>query len=151
MAVNIAAMASLGKLDLPTAFARMLDLLGSIDRGVKALQRSDPPPQGIAPVVTLELSSAGISSRQMPVEAHVVGILLGGDTTGRGTLQIGTHKLAFYQFSYQSNYIQFAADNPIVVRNDAISWNPPTGSLVWDTTIFYRIGRPNVAGATSRA
>ncbi len=150
MSINLQAAASLGKIDLPTAFTRMLDLLGSIDRGVKALQRADPPPQGVANVQTLELSSAGISQRQVPTEMHIVGLLFGADHTGRATLNIGTRKLAFYLGSQLCNYIPFGQDNPLVVRNDSVGWTPPSGSVVWDTTIFYRVGKQQMQGAITR-
>lgn len=143
-------------LSLPQALAAILQSLEGLRAEVRGLRRSDPParnPEDPEPqwIVLSSLDPETKTQRQIPTEFHLTGLMIGSDTPGRCTLQIGTVQYPFYVPANQTGYFPFSMEDRRVIRNDAVSFNKVTGSTNWDVIL---IGHPRGAqmqGATQRA
>lgn len=122
---------------LPQALAQMLTLLGTIRDEIRNLRTAEPAQRPANRAELLLLSNAGNTQGKTPsVELHITGLFLSADTSGRCTLQIGTYLLPFYLPSNLTQFYRLSEDDQIVVKNDRVTFNPPSGTTNWDVTII---------------
>jgi hypothetical protein len=121
------------------AFAQMVNLLTQVRDEVRKLQDVKPPTQAESRPQRYYLTSAGRSGQQIPTELHITGLLISGDSAGRGVLTIGTEQIPFWILGQVTTYYDLGMDNRIVVRGERPSWTPPSGTTVWDVIL---IGHP---------
>lgn len=123
-------------LSLPQAINAMLSKLDALISEVRALRSEEPTPRPENRVPLLILSNLGsVQARTPSTEFHITGIFIGGDTSGRGTLQIGTWQIPFWVTSNVTVFYRLSEDDQLVVKDDRITWNPPGGTN-WDVILM---------------
>jgi hypothetical protein len=115
----------------------MLDELGGIRQEIRNLRADLPVKRPAGRVDVYILSNTGNTQRrQIPVEGHITGLFIGGDQSGRGTLQIGTVQYPFWVIAYTTTFWQLQEDDQLVIKNDTVTWNPPGLTGNWDVILM---------------
>lgn len=124
-------------LSLPQSLGRIQRALDLIADRLEKLRSDEPVRRPEGRVILVMLSSAGNQQARTPsVELHITGLFIGGDTAGRATLQIGQWLIPFFIPVNQSQFYGLSEDDQIIIKNDRISYNPPTGTTNWDVVLL---------------
>ena len=124
-------------LSLPDAINTMVKLLEGIRYDLAAQRAEKPPERPAANNYWYAISSAGNKqSLAIPIEGHITGLLIGGDTAGRGVLQIDQRSYPFWIPANATVYFPLGIEDQLVVKNEKISYVQPTGGTNWDVTII---------------
>lgn len=123
--------------DVQSAIADMRDYLCQIaaQLGSEAPAREDQ-----APIRVTLSSMAPSASWQTTDVCNIIGVIVGGDTNGRGKLQIGndTASNIFWVQAGISRLYDFGWPLRLTVaRGQQITWSPPANTTAWDVTLIY--------------
>jgi hypothetical protein len=142
---------SVSMLNLPQAVNKMTELLQSMRDELRNLRANQPTPRPANRVYLLQLSSAGSTqARQLAIEGHITGVIVGGDQSGKATLQIGTWLIPIWMTSMTTNFLSFREDDQIVVKNDRITFVNPGNTGSWDLTLFIHPRPANMQAPAGR-
>lgn len=124
-------------LTLPKSIERMIELLTEIRDTTRARRDEKPPERPAARAHWTHISSQGNQQAlQIPIEGHVVGILIGGDTAGRGTINLSQRQYSFWVAANESILYRLTLEDQLVIKNERLSYTPPVGTTGWDVTII---------------
>lgn len=134
---------------LPDALARLIASLDRVSQDLVKLRQGAPTRRAEPEPVHYFLNQSK-TSMTIPIAYQVTGLFIGGDAAGKGVLQVGQQFFPFWVPSYETIYYQFAAIDPIIIRNDQVTWTPPTGGTNWDVTLSGRAIPVDMSGAAQR-